>query len=138
MSETKTLTIDSVEEKNGFYIAHSGNMKYATKLPGIMNFPGKTATFNVGSKQNGKYTNWYINEPLPELPASSGSNGSSADDKNKMFILSYAKDITCALINSSRLGDVTPTALVVNTMEIYSGIRDSLAAQEAEENIPFS
>lgn len=137
MSEKRTLTIDSVEDKNGFFIVHCGSDKYATKTDKIKNFIGKTAEFNVASKQNGKYTNWYVNDPLPEIPSTGSSNGApSSDDKNKYFVLSYAKDLTVAMINSAQLKDVSPLNVALATMLIYQEIQDAMNAL-TEEEIPF-
>lgn len=90
MSEEKRLTIDSVKEKNGLFIVSAGGTKYGTKEAGIKDFIGKTATFQTAMVDKGKYKNFYINSPLPEVPKDTASNGCIA--KEKVMILSYAKD----------------------------------------------
>lgn len=70
----KTLTIVSVEEKNGFYRATvtQDKNKYSSKSSKLNEYVGKTAEFSVNSTSNTKdgrtYTNWYINDPFPPVP----------------------------------------------------------------------
>lgn len=139
MSETKTLTIDSVEEKSGFFIAHVGNQKYGTKEAGIKNFIGKTAEFQVAMKQNGKYKNWYINEPLPEVPKETSSSGSAYDQgKRENTLIMCATQLIAAMINSAQLKDVTPSNVIVTTAQVYEGLQKAMLANlPGEEEIPF-
>ena len=143
MSDSKTLTITEVNEKNGWYGAKAtdGNI-YSTKNAGIRAFIGKTASFITGAKarKDGHGMNYYVNDPLPEVPSDAPNNNGgnqSQDEKNKYFILSYAKDLTVALINSAQLKDASPSNVVVVTMAIYSGIQESLQAQVDADSIPF-
>lgn len=94
----KTLTIVSVEESNGFYNARvtQDKNKYSSKSSKLKEYVGKTAEFSVNSKQNergGKtYTNWYINDPFPPVPAENtapqggGYKDSTITAKNTMLM----------------------------------------------------
>ncbi len=133
MSETKTLTIDSVEEKNGLYIVHSGSQKFGTKEAGIKDFIGKTATFNVAMKQNGKYQNWYLNAPLPDLPKEqSPSNGSSYYDQGKRenTLILCSKDVAVAAIQTGQLDPKNTDAIAEYILAIYTKLSGS-------DNTPF-
>lgn len=126
----RELTITEITEKNGFYVCETtSGQKYGTKISEILNFKNKTATFEVASQKKGNYTNWYINDPLPEIPrASSGTS----EDKGYYFTQSYAKDIVVALITSAMIKDTTASALGTLVLDIQD-----VLLKGKDEDIPF-
>lgn len=137
MSEgiTRELTITEITEKNGFYVCETtSGQKYGTKIAEILNFKNRTATFEVASQKKGGYTNWYINDPLPEVPrASSGS--SASEDKGYYFTQSYAKDIVVALIGSAMIQDTSTSNLANMVLDIQDKLMKG--KQAATEEPPF-
>lgn len=128
----RELTITEITEKNGFYVCETtSGQKYGTKIAEILNFKGKTANFEVASQKKGNYTNWYINDPLPDVPKSS-SGSSASEDKGYYFTQSYAKDIVVALITSAMIKDITPSYLGTLVLDIQD-----VLLKGKEEEIPF-
>ena len=137
MSETRTLTIESVEEKNGLYIVMAGGKKYGTKEEDIKKFVGKTAEFQVAMVQKGQYKNFYINAPLPELcdtePVNSAPINSYDQGKRENTLLMCAKDLTVAAIMSAQLDAKDTNILAKHMMDIYS----KLIGEVSADSIPF-
>lgn len=121
MSEKRKFNIVSCETKELqggkklYNCVGSDGVKYACWEGKVLEFVQKgEREFNVFSKQNGEYTNWYID--LKE-PGQGGGGGfgkrpftpSFRDSKDgivlssKTMVLSYCKDITAALVNSAQL-----------------------------------
>lgn len=129
MSETRTVTIESVEKKeyNGktFYEVMASGKKYACRED-ISQFKGQTGVAEVNSKQNGKYTNWYLNKFTPNQDSTPAANGSSKED---YFVLSYSKDLAVAAISSGQLDPLNIEKVSKYVIDIYillsAGINDN-------------
>lgn len=118
--EKRRLVVTSIEEKDlgsGKKIYNcmtAGGTKYSCWSAKIKDFLNKEAEFDVFSKQNGEYVNWYIK--LEDESSKSGNFGGkrpfvpsfkdsreSAILSAKTMTLSYCKDIVSALANSAQI-----------------------------------
>lgn len=118
--EKRKLTITAIEEKdlgNGkkiFNCQTSSGIKYACWNAKIKDYIGKESDFDVFSKQQGDYTNWYI-KLAEEGGFASGGFGkrpftpSFKDSKDgailssKTMTLAYCKDIVVAGLTSAQV-----------------------------------
>jgi len=152
MSEKRKFQIVACETKELqggkklYNCVGSDGVKYACWEGKVLEFVLKgEREFNVFSKQNGEYTNWYIDLKEPGQGGGGGFGGkrpfvpSWKDSREgamfsaKTFAASYAKDIVCAMLNSAQL---KPESAYIELMKGFKQILPLFELEKLQEPTP--